>query len=71
MITSAAAVLIFARALTPERCLEISRAGAAMDGLLAEQLEALWPADRFSSEVRTARRAFINRLGTRIGVICG
>lgn len=69
--TSAAAALLVAPSLSRERCLEISGAGGSMSSMLAEELEALWPESGFSSEVRIARRAFINRLGTRLGVICG
>uniref|UniRef100_A0A7S3AZZ9 Uncharacterized protein n=1 Tax=Haptolina ericina TaxID=156174 RepID=A0A7S3AZZ9_9EUKA len=68
---AAAAFLLLARTVVPERCLELRQLG---DERLAHQLEAeveaMWPRGRYSPSIAVARRAFINRLGSRVGLIC-
>jgi len=76
--TSATAVLFLAPTLSQEKCTEIldavsnARHSAVLtsSGMLQEQLELLWPSSGFSSEINTMKRAFINRLGSKIGVVC-
>ena len=74
MHTSSAAVLLLAPSLTPARCAELAASGeadGAAHGALQAELEMLWPRAGFSAEGTAARRAFINRLGTRVGAVCG
>lgn len=73
--TSAAALLFLAPALDPAKCkaIQSSRNPSAAQStyvMLQAELEALWPKSIFSADVNIIRRAFINRLGSRVGIIC-
>lgn len=65
-------VLIASR-LARETCIQFERLGSgAPDALMRSgELENLWPRSSFSSTVNAAKRAFINRLGSDLAVICG
>jgi hypothetical protein len=52
--------------LTRDECVRRESEGIAQDGAL----EALWPHAGYSKAVQIARRAFINRLGTALTVVC-
>ena len=58
--------------LTAERCAEVAARGEGAPAELVQggDLEALWPRAHFSAAVNTAKRAFINRLGSDLAVIC-
>lgn len=64
--------LLFAPCLESERCRAIgaSSASDAHELVAGGEVEALWPRARFSPEVNAAKRAFINRLGTDLAVVC-
>jgi hypothetical protein len=57
---------LFAPCLTRDECVRRESEGIAQDGAL----EALWPHAGYSKAVQIARRAFINRLGTALTVVC-
>lgn len=68
-----AGFLLLAPCLSPERCAQVEArgAGAPQELIRGGDLEALWPRAQFSPAVNTAKRAFINRLGTDLAVACG
>jgi len=61
-----ASFILFAPCLTRDECVRRESKGIAQDGAL----EALWPHAGYSKAVQIARRAFINRLGTALTVVC-
>ena len=65
--------VLLAPCLTTERCHTIEASGghAANELIRSGEVEALWPRAHFSAAVNAARRAFINRLGTDLAVVCG
>ena len=74
VIKSRSAFLLIASCLTKSRCEQIEASGAASaphELVAGGDVERLWPRERFSSEVNTAKRALINRLGTDLAVMCG
>ena len=62
-----ASFILFAPCLTRDECGLYESEGIAQSGAL----EALWPHAGYSKAVQIARRAFINRLGTALTVVCG
>ena len=52
-----------------ERCAAVG--GAACELIASGELEALWPRASFSPAVNAAKRAFINRIGSDLDVLCG
>ena len=71
-----AGFMLLSSSLTPSRCAELDALHAAADEgalrrELARELEAVWPRERFSSAVNTAKRAILNRIGTDVVHLCG
>ena len=66
-----ASFILFAPCLARDECVRYESSyesgGIAQSGAL----ETLWPHAGYSKAVQTARRAFINRLGTALTVVCG
>lgn len=69
---SLVAFVLLAPCLVRERCLTIEGTGsaAAQELIAGGEVEALWPRSYFSPAVNAAKRAFINRLGTDLAVVC-
>mmetsp|Transcript_27117 Transcript_27117/g.82178 ORF Transcript_27117/g.82178 Transcript_27117/m.82178 type:complete len:521 (+) Transcript_27117:79-1641(+) len=67
-----AAFVLTASHLTADECAELQGLGVAeMQAQIASNMENLWPASGFSTDVSIARRALINRLGRNSGaVVC-
>jgi len=64
--------LLVAPCLERSTCEEIEAKGEdAAAYALKGEVEAMWPREKFSNEVNAAKRAFINRLGTDLAVMCG
>ena len=65
--------VLFAPCLSAERCAAVGAAdgGAARELIASGELEALWPRASFSPAVNAAKRAFINRIGSDLDVLCG
>ena len=62
-------------AVCAERCAAVGAAdgGAARELIASGELEALWPRVRavLTPAVAAAKRAFINRIGSDLDVLCG
>lgn len=65
--------ILLAPCLSRDECAQYEALGTAAPEELVQggALERLWPRSGFSKVVQTARRAFINRLGTDLAVVCG
>ena len=65
--------VLFAPSLTQERCEAILASGADVSHELVRsgEVESLWPRARFSAAVNAAKRAFVNRLGSDLAIVCG
>ena len=68
-----AAFVLIAPCLTRERCTEVELLGGGAPYELQRggDVEAIWSQARFSAPVNAAKRAFINRLGSDLAVVCG
>ena len=67
-----AAFVLVAPSLSRERCTAVAATGRSVPAELRRggELEVLWPRARFSAAVNAAKRAFINRLGSDLAVVC-
>jgi hypothetical protein len=65
-----AAFILVAPKLTSARCAAIEGEATGATTELRAEVEELWPKQSFSTEVNTARRALINRIGSDLAILC-